>query len=111
MFPTLVKKFLYRQLYPNSEISFADALVNSYLKINNKIHVCLSAIATFCAPSDICGIYGMHCEHIQATSSWWGGPAWYDCVLVNMDSDLDGTCAFEVAHVFLFFFFFITASK
>src|ERR1700677_4611278 len=29
-FPMLVKKFLYQQLYPDSEISFADAAQNSY---------------------------------------------------------------------------------
>ena len=106
-FPILVKKFLHQQLYPDSEISFAavQSHNHSYLEINSKIHVRNSAVATFRAPSDISRIYGMHREHIQAISSWWGGPARYDCVLVNSDPDLEGTRGFEVAHVFLFFSF------
>jgi len=104
-FQTLVKKFLYRQLYPNSEISFAEALKNFYLEIDDKIHIRNSAVATFRAHSDICGIYGMRREHIRATSSWRGGPARYDCVLVNLDQDLEGARAFEIARVYLFFSF------
>jgi hypothetical protein len=72
---------------------------------NGKIHVRNSAVATFRAPSDISGIYGMCREHIRAVPSWRGGPARYDCVLVNTDPDIEGTCGFEVARVFLFFFF------
>jgi hypothetical protein len=105
MFPTLVKKFLYQQLYPDSEISFSDALKNLYLEINGRIHVRNSAVTTFRAPSDISGIYGMRREHIRAISSWRGGPPRYDCVLVNSDPDIEGTRGFEVARVFLFFSF------
>ena len=59
------------------------------LEINIKIHVRNSAVATFRAPSDISGVYGMRREHIRAISSWRGGPA----------------RGFEVARVFLFFSF------
>ena len=104
-FPTLVKKFLYQKLYPNSEISFSNALKNSYLEIYGRIHIRNSAIATFRAPSDLSGTYGMRREHIRAISSWRGGPARYDCVLVNSDPDIEGTRGFEVARVFLFFSF------
>ena len=47
----------------------------------------------------------MRREHIWAISSWRGGPARYNCVLVNSDPDLEGTRGFEVACVFLFFSF------
>ena len=47
----------------------------------------------------------MRREHIRATPSWRGGPARYDCVLVHSDPDLEGTRAFEVARVYLFFSF------
>ena len=50
-FPMLVKKFLYRQLYPNSELSFMEALEASCLEIDGKIRIFNSAIATFHAPS------------------------------------------------------------
>lgn len=59
----------------------------------------------FHAPSDISGANGMRREHIQATPSWRGGPARYDCILVNSDPDLEGACGFEIARVFLFFSF------
>jgi hypothetical protein len=105
MFPTLVKKFLYRQLYPHSELSFLEALEASYLEIDGKIHTFNSAISTFRAPSDACGIYGMRREHIRATPSWRNGPARYDCILVNSDPNVGGARGFEIARVFLFFSF------
>jgi hypothetical protein len=69
-FPTLVKKFLYQQLYPNSELSFSEALEASCLEIDGKIRTFNSAIAAFRAPSDTSGVYGMCHEHICATPSW-----------------------------------------
>ena len=39
IFLTLVKKFLYWQLYPHSEHSFSEALEAFYLEINDKIHM------------------------------------------------------------------------
>ena len=104
-FPTLVKKFLYQQLYPDSELSFLEALEASCLEIDGKIRIFNSAIATFCAPSDTSGIYGMRREHIRATPSWQGGPARYDCILINSDPNVDGALGFEVARTFLFFSF------
>jgi hypothetical protein len=104
-FPTLVKKFLYRQLYPNSELSFLEAQEASYLEIDGNIHTFNSAIATFRAPSDTCGIYGMRREHIRATTSWQGGPARYDCILINSDPNTTGALGFEVARTFQFFSF------
>jgi hypothetical protein len=104
-FPALVRKFLYQYLYPHSELSFLEALEASYLEIDDKIHTFNSAIATFHAPSDTSGIYGMRREHIRATSSWRGGPARYDCILINSDPNVEGALGFEIARVFLFFSF------
>ena len=103
-FPFLVKRFLYQQLYPSSEVLFSEAPASS-LNINGTIHIFHSSKATFCAPSDISGIHGMRCEHIRATSSWRGGPARYDCILINSDPNVEGAHGFEVACVFLFFSF------
>ena len=47
----------------------------------------------------------MCCEHIRATPSWQGGPARYDCILVNSDSNVEGARCFEIACTFLFFSF------
>ena len=103
MFPTLVKKFLYKQLYSNSQVSFSEVLMRAYLEIGGKIHMFQSTVAIFRAPSDISSVYGMCCEHIQAMSSWWNGPGRYDCVLVNSDPEIEGVQGFDIAHVFLFF--------
>jgi len=59
----------------HSELSFREALEASYLEIDGNISTFNSAIATFRAPSDTSGIYGMRREHIRATTSWRGGPA------------------------------------
>lgn len=105
MFPNLVKRFLYERLYPNSRPSFSDALEMGYLEIGSRIYVFHSAVASFRAPSDISGIYGMRREHIRATPSWRNGPPRYDCVLVNSNPEIEGTYGFEIARVFLFFSF------
>jgi hypothetical protein len=104
-FPFLLKKFLYQQLYPHSELSFLEALEASYLEIDGNIRTFNSAVATFRAPSDTSGIYGMRREHIRATTSWRGGPARYDCILINSDPNVEGALGFEVARTFLFFSF------
>ena len=74
--------------------------------INGRIEVFNSAIATFCAPSDISGITGMHREHIRAMPSWRNGPARYDTVLINSNLDsVEGIYGFEIARILLFFAF------
>ena len=57
------------------------------------------------APSDICGITGMRHEHIRATPSWRKGCAHYDTILVNSNPEVAGVHGFEVAYIFLFFYF------
>ena len=105
LFPKLVCRFLYDQLYLNSTISSCFILDKSLPIIDGKIGVFNSAVATFNAPSDISGINGMHCEHIWATLSWRNGPACYDTVLINSNPDINGAQGFEIAHVLLFFAF------
>ncbi len=107
----MVRRFLYDQLYPDSTIPSEDVLEDSYLEVEEKIHVYNSAVATFRAPSDLSNINGMRREHIRATSSWRKAAARYDCVLVNSHPDLDSARGFEVGRVFLFFFLSSTATK
>jgi hypothetical protein len=107
-FPTLVRRFLYNQLYPNSTIPPRLILPESLPTIDGRIEVFNSAIATFRAPSDISGITGMRREHIRAMSSWRNGPARYDTVLINSNPDSDiveGIYGFEIARILLFFAF------
>lgn len=99
-FPKLLRKFLFKQLHDNTA-SPQDTLP----RIDGRIHVFHSAIATFYAPSDISGINSMRREHIRATSSWRKGEARYDTILVNSNPEVGGVRGFEVARVFLFFSF------
>ena len=105
LFPTMVRRFLYDQLYPDSTIPSEDILEDSYPEVKEKIHVFNSAIAIFWAPSDLSNIDRMRREHIRATSLWRNAAAQYDCVLVNLYPDLEGAQGFEVGRVFLFFSF------
>ena len=104
-FPTLVGRFLYDQLYPDSAIPSRLVFPESLPMIDGRIEVFNSAIATFQAPSDISGITGMRREHIRAMPSWRNGPARYDTVLINSNPDMEGIYGFEIAHILLFFAF------
>ena len=70
-----------------------------------KITIYNSAVATYFAPSDISGIGGMRREHIRAAPTWRKGPARYDCIFVNTNSNEDGMRGLDVARVRLFFSF------
>ncbi|EMD41223.1 hypothetical protein CERSUDRAFT_40611, partial [Gelatoporia subvermispora B] len=72
---------------------------------NERVYVYYSAAATFFAPSDPCGVGGMHREHIRATPSWYRGPPRYDCVFVNTDPDAEGMLGLDVARIHLFMSF------
>lgn len=99
----LIDRFLHQQLHPNSpnDTSTPPAL----LFFNETLSTYTSAVATFHAPSDICGTGGMCCERIRAVSSWRRGPGRYDCVFVSSDPDKPGMLGLEVARVRQFFSF------
>ena len=78
---------------------------SNLLNYNNKINIYTSAISLFYTPSDLSGVGGMHHEHICAMPSWHKGPAQYDTMLINADSQLEGMRGMEVAHVHLLFSF------
>ena len=58
-----------------------------------------SAVATFYAPSDICGTGGMRREWIRAVPSWRGRRGRYDCVFVHTDPSAEGMLGLEIARV------------
>ena len=99
-FSKLLRKFLFEQLCDNTALP-----QGAHPRIDGRINVFYSAVATFYAPSDISGITGMWHEHIRATSSWRKGHTCYDTVLVNSNPKVGGVRGFEVARVFLFFSF------
>ena len=102
--PRLASQFLYEQYHPHvvdtTSIPFAEFPVAS----SCRTRVFPSAVATFFAPSDPCGINGMHHERIHATSLWHNEYPRYDCVYVTTGSK-SGMEGMHVARVRLFFSF------
>ncbi|KAG2088366.1 uncharacterized protein F5147DRAFT_748442 [Suillus discolor] len=80
--PELVGRFLYDQRNPNASIQAADIVDVSVLPvIEGRVDVFNSAVATFRAPSDICGVNAMLRQRIHSCRSWYNGPAGHDCGL------------------------------
>jgi hypothetical protein len=100
-----VRRFLYDQLYPDSNLPSSDVSLNACPVFMGKVSIFLSAVATYYAPSDPSGIGGMHREHFRATPSWRRGPARYDCVFVNSHPELGGMRGLDVVRILLLFSF------
>ncbi|KAF8432343.1 hypothetical protein L210DRAFT_3414078 [Boletus edulis BED1] len=65
--PTLVAQFVYEERYPNDSNPPPS---HEYPPIITRGYSYLSAIATFYAPSEQCGIKGLHRQRIHASPSW-----------------------------------------
>lgn len=78
--------------------------LNECPAITGKVYLFNSAWVVYYAPSDLCGMGGIHSEHIWAVKSWYHGAPWYDCVYIGKSDDL-GFMGLHVAHVFVFFSF------
>ncbi|OJA13053.1 hypothetical protein AZE42_13586 [Rhizopogon vesiculosus] len=105
----LIRSFLYEQLlpHPSSDSSSSGSSPPRHRLpfFDSSISVYTSALATFYAPSDLCGTGGMRRERIRAISSWRGGAGRYDCVFVETDPAAQGMLGLDVARVRLFFSF------
>lgn len=102
-FKLLICQFLHDQLDPTASIGSTSAPSLPFFK--EWITVFPSSLATFFAPSDICGTGGMRRERIRAVPSWYKGPGRYDTVFVETDASAEGMLALDVARVCLFFSF------
>lgn len=104
----LVRRFLYEQINPDSELSGSQVNLSQCPNFQEYISVFTSAIATFYAPSDLSGSGGMLRQRIRATLAWTHGKVVaprYDCVLVEGVADQPGFEGMLVARVRLFFSF------
>ncbi|KAJ6609901.1 hypothetical protein B0H10DRAFT_2438356 [Mycena sp. CBHHK59/15] len=104
-FPELLRRFLYDQDNPHSEIPSADVPLTDCPYFNDRIAVYHSATARFYAPSDLCGAGGMYREQIRSSPNWHGSYARRDTVFVETDADLPGMQGMVIGRVFLFFSF------
>jgi hypothetical protein len=94
----MLQQFLRNQLYPNNPPQY-------FRPFHGKISVYPSALATFYAPSDICGTGGMRRERIRAVESWRKGPGRYDCAFISTDPSAEGMRSLDIGRVRLFFSF------
>ncbi|KAG2359222.1 hypothetical protein BDR07DRAFT_1245791, partial [Suillus spraguei] len=69
----LVQHFLYDQLNPASAAPCHEVDISLCPLFYSKVSVFHSATTSFYAPSDICGVSGMHRQVIRSLQSWRGG--------------------------------------
>ena len=103
---TLIRRFLFDQKYPNSEIPGSDINLNLLPRFSGRVSVYHSAVATYYAPSDASGVGGMYRERIRVTPAWNRGEssvARHDCILVQVGPEDDGFRSMQAARVRLFF--------
>ncbi|EDR03732.1 uncharacterized protein LACBIDRAFT_306911 [Laccaria bicolor S238N-H82] len=100
----LTRRFLYDQLHTDDGTSSADIPIQQCPYPTSKVSVFHSAVATFYAPSDKSGIWGMRTECIRSTPSWQKHRP-HDCALVVEDQDKPGMRGMSVVQVKLLFSF------
>ena len=103
--PALARRFLFDQLNNNPEVTSDNVDLEDCPMIEGKISVFHSAIASFFAPSDECGRYGMRRERIRSCPLWRGKAPRRDCAFVVEDEDKPGMRGMNVVQVQLFFSF------
>ncbi|KAF8817625.1 hypothetical protein BYT27DRAFT_7221428 [Phlegmacium glaucopus] len=99
----LTRRFLFEQLHPNTSADGVE--LEDCPKITSKISVFHSAVATFFAPSDKCGLRGMCRERIRSCPLWWKKAPRRDCALVVENEERPGMKGMNIVRVQLFFSF------
>ncbi|KAJ7629896.1 hypothetical protein B0H17DRAFT_1164262 [Mycena rosella] len=102
--PELVRRFLYDQLNPDSDIPSTQIPLDSCPQFNGRVSVFLSAVARFYAPSNLCGAGGMYRERIRANLDWRGQYPRYDTVFV-VYAAVAGMPGMAIGRTLLFFSF------
>jgi hypothetical protein len=100
--PLALRQFLFLSRNPDS-ISAPPSL-SDLPQFHGRVNLHYSALATFFAPSDLCGVRGMHQERIRSTPSWYDHPR-HDTVFVVLDDSLPGMEGMVIARVQLLFSF------
>ena len=100
--PFALRQFLFLVTHPD-RISAPESL-SELPQFHGRVHVHHSALATFFAPSDLCGVGGMYQERIRSTPLWYDRPR-RDTVFVVLDDSLPGMEGMVIARVLLLFSF------
>ncbi|KAF8149984.1 hypothetical protein B0H34DRAFT_785236 [Crassisporium funariophilum] len=104
-FPVALRRFLWDQLHPDSEVDSNTIPVDELPDFRNNIKMFHSAVAQFYAPSDLCGTGGMCKERIRAHPNWRGEYARNNTVFVEINADMPGMQGMVIGRVLLFFSF------
>ena len=80
-----------------------DGSSSAFFYLPDKIYVYSSAIATFYAPSNLCGSSNMCHECMHAVTSWRQCAPQYDRVFINTDESEPGMCSLSVSWANPFF--------
>lgn len=99
-FPHALRTFIHEQNHPNS--GHQTQRDDSF---NGPIRVFHTAKAEFYAPSDLCGVGGMHREVIHSNPNYGGSPR-FDTVLVSVSDDTEAMGGLLAVRVWLLFSFF-----
>ena len=100
--PIAFRQFLF--FLCDSDRETAPSSLSNLPQFHGCVHVHRSALMTFFALSDLCGVGGMHQEQICSTPSWYEHPR-YDTIFVVLDDTLPGMEGMVIACVQLLFSF------
>ena len=103
--PALTRCFLFDHLNKKSGITSDEVDLEDCPKIEGKISVFHSAIASFYAPTDECGLHGIRRERIRSCPLWRGKAPRRDCAFIVEDEDKPGMRGMNIARIQLFFSF------
>ena len=99
--PLALRRFLFVHNHPEQQVPVE---LKELPLFEGQIKVYHSAIATFYAPSDLCGAGGLRHERIRSTPSFFGHDR-RDTVFVVLDEAKSGMEGMEIGRVLLFFSF------
>ncbi|KAI0038131.1 hypothetical protein FA95DRAFT_1665594 [Auriscalpium vulgare] len=103
--PALIRKFLYDQIYPDADVSADNVALDDCPDFTGQVRVYHSAVASFYAPSDMCGAGGMRRERIRSHPNWRKQYARRDTVFIETAADVPGMLGMAIGRVFLLFSF------
>jgi hypothetical protein len=103
--PTLIRHFLYDQLNPDGPLTSSEVPLDACPLVSGPISVFHSAVATFFAPSDNSGIWGMRHERIRSTPVWRKKAPRRDCAYAINDQNKEGFLGMSIVRIHLLFSF------
>ncbi|KAI6143392.1 hypothetical protein BKA82DRAFT_4331274 [Pisolithus tinctorius] len=101
--PNILHHFLYLQFFPTDDLD--DITLDECPPYDGSMCVYNSVCSTFFAPSNLCGLYGMHCKYIHSCPMWKNEGPCFDCIFVVTNPEVEGMCGLDIACILCFFSF------